>query len=73
MSYPGFQAQQAARRANQAAMDSHRLAMRARQRGRRPSHWIVRLIGWLFTAAFLVVFLAVGAFVVLSVLHQTTP
>lgn len=85
MSNPGFYAQQAAqqasratadaaRRANQAAMDSHRLAANARRRGdrRTPVRRTGRVFRWLFTAVFLMFFLAVGAFVVLSMLHQTT-
>lgn len=83
MSNPGFYAQQAnragadaARRATQAGMDARRLAMsRNRRSGYRPSPlgWIARLIGGLFAAAFLLVLLAVGAFVVLSILQHGTP
>jgi hypothetical protein len=50
------------------------MARSARRQGYPPrSHPLVRLIRGLFTAVFLVVFLAVGAVVVLSVLQQAKP
>jgi hypothetical protein len=83
---PGFyarQAQQAARagaeasrRASQYAEDAGRAARARRARQGYPprrAHPLVRLIRGLFVAAFMVVFLAVGAFIVLSVLHRAAP